>query len=146
MQKLQLPQARSLLFVTRLSFITFCCYIFLLTSCRPKSQTLTNATTQIEWVKKTWDFGDITAGEEVTHTFRFKNTGENNLLIKKIETGCGCTTVIYDKKPIAPGKEGKIEIAFNSAGRYGKQYKEISIFANIPEKQVNLSFIANVKK
>ena len=43
-------------------------------------------------------------------------------------------------------KEGKIEIAFNSEGRYGKQYKEIRIFANIPEKQVILSFTATVKE
>ena len=53
---------------------------------------------------------------------------------------------IMTKLPFAPGKEGKIEIAFNSEGRYGKQYKEIRIFANIPEKQVTLSFTATVKE
>jgi hypothetical protein len=63
-----------------------------------------------------------------------------------VETGCGCTTVNYDQKPISPGKEGKLEIVFNSSGRYGKQYKEIRIFANIPEKQVVLSITANVKE
>lgn len=115
-------------------------------SCRDKKTTETTADTQIEWKQKTWDFGDMSAGEEVTHTFYFKNTGAHNLLIKNIETGCGCTTVSYDKAPIRPGKEGKIEIAFNSAGRYGKQYKEISIFANIPKKQTTLSFTANVKE
>ena len=52
----------------------------------------------------------------------------------------------YDKALVRPGKEGKIEIAFNSEGRYGKQYKEIRIFANIPEKQVILSFTATVKE
>lgn len=114
-------------------------------SCRDNTPAKLTADTQIEWIKKGWNFGDITAGEEVTHTFYFKNTGDHNLLIKKIETGCGCTTVNYDKNPIPPGKEGKIEIAFNSAGRYGKQYKEISIFANIPEKQTTLSFTVNVK-
>lgn len=68
------------------------------------------------------------------------------MLIKNVETGCGCTTADYDKAPVRPGKEGKIEIAFNSEGRYGKQYKEIRIFANIPEKQVILSFTATVKE
>ena len=102
--------------------------------------------TRVEWIKKTWDFGNITQGETVTHTFYFKNTGTQNLLIKNVETGCGCTTADYDKAPVRPGKEGKIEIAFNSEGRYGKQYKEIRIFANIPEKQVILSFTATVKE
>ena len=123
-----------LIFFTILSF-----------SCREKTKPSAAADTQMEWNKKNWDFGDIAEGEEVSHTFYYKNTGEHQLLIKNTETGCGCTTVTYDKAPIAPGKEGKIEIAFNSKGRYGKQYKEIRIFANIPEKQVTLSFTANVK-
>lgn len=120
-------------------------FILLSFSCRDKKEASTAADTKIEWTKKVWDFGTISEGEEVAHTFYFKNTGDHQLLIKKIETGCGCTTANYSKAPIAPGKEGKIEIAFNSAGRYGKQYKEIRIFANIPEKQVTLSFTANVK-
>ena len=121
-------------------------FTFLSFSCREKSNTATAAAdTEIEWTKKTWDFGNISEGEEVSHTFYFRNTGKHNLIIKNIETGCGCTTVNYDKAPIAPGKEGKIEIAFNSAGRYGKQYKEICIFANITGKQETLKFTANVR-
>ena len=77
--------------------------------------------------------------------FNFKNTGSENLIIRNIETGCGCTTANYTKEPVAPGKEGKIEIAFNSSGRYGKQYKEIRIFANIPEKVITLKFTADIK-
>lgn len=133
------------------SLIFFCMAAFLilllptLFSCRGKKQAPPVENTRIELKKNNWDFGNITEGEEVSHTFYFKNTGQNNLIIKKIETGCGCTTVDYSKAPILPGKEGKIEIAFNSAGRYGKQYKEISIFANIPEKQITLGFTANVK-
>lgn len=127
-------------FILYLLFLTILCL-----SCRDKAKPTLTADTKMEWSKKVWNFGDLTEGEEVSHTFYFKNTGKHQLLIKKIETGCGCTTANYDKAPIAPGKEGKIEIAFNSAGRYGKQYKEIRIFANIPEKQVTLSFTANVK-
>lgn len=114
-------------------------------ACRGKSTSSAGADTSIEWTNKSWNFGDISEGEEVCHTYRFKNTGQNHLLIKKIDTGCGCTTVNYDKEPIAPGKEGKIEIAFNSKGRYGKQYKEIRIFANVQEKEITLSFSANIR-
>lgn len=129
--------------------LPFTCLLFTLCtfSCREKSRTADTATanTEIEWTRKTWNFGDISEGEEVSHTYYFRNTGQHNLIIKNIDTGCGCTTVNYDKTPLAPGKEGKLEIAFNSAGRYGKQYKEICIFANITGKQVTLSFTANVR-
>lgn len=127
-----------------LLFISLLC-IF---SCKEKktdSSTVTNGITRIEWIHSTHDFGDLAEGEMVAHTFTFKNTGPHNLIIQNIETGCGCTVVNYDKAPLQPGKEGKIEITFNSAGRYGKQYKEISIFANIPEKLTTLKFTANVK-
>ena len=113
-------------------------------SCQEKKTNVKAENTSIEWRKKDWNFGNVIQGEEVAYTFHFRNTGQSNLFIKKIETGCGCTIANYDKVPVLPGKEGKIEITFNSAGRYGKQYKEISIFANLPEKQTILSFTANV--
>lgn len=101
--------------------------------------------TRIEWKQKNQHFGTIASGEIVSHTFYFKNTGAANLIIRDVETSCGCTAVNYDKAPIPPGREGKIEIEFNSEGRYGKQYKEIRIFANIPEKTATLSFTAEVQ-
>lgn len=124
------------------------CGLWLLVSCRSgeKADNRTApADTRIEFSQLTFDFGKMTAGETVMHTFRFKNTGRENLLIRNIETGCGCTTADYTREPVAPGKEGKIEIAFNSSGRFGKQYKEIRIFANIPEKTVTLKFTADIQ-
>lgn len=132
---------------TRVIAVLITCCLFLFPSCKEKQEKKNTpaADTKIEFAKKTFDFGDITEGETVSHTFFFKNTGEHNLIIRKIETGCGCTTVNYSDKPVKPGKEGKLEIAFNSSGRYGKQYKEIRIFANGPQKDITLKFSANVK-
>lgn len=129
-------------------FLSFLFSLFIFCACRDKQATQGGSAplTKVEWVKKNWNFGEITAGEIVSHTFFFKNTGEENFIIKNTESGCGCTTVAYDKSPLSSGKEGKIEITFNSEGRYGKQYKEISIFANVPEKKITLSFTANVKE
>ena len=126
----------------RILLICFC--LLAICSCKEKDKTTQVAETSMEWTRKTWNFGEVKEGEEVCHTFYFKNTGENNLLIKSVKTDCGCTTVNYDKAPVKPGKEGKIEIAFNSRGRNGKQYKEISIFANILGKQTTISVTADV--
>ncbi|MFR2510579.1 DUF1573 domain-containing protein [Odoribacter laneus] len=126
----------------------FCClFLLFLTSCQNKSQKSTDdlENTRIELTQPTFNFGKITSGETVSHTYSLKNTGDHYLIIKNIQTSCGCTTVDYPKEPIAPGKEGKLEIAFNSSGRYGKQYKEIRIFANIPEKVVTLKFTADIQ-
>lgn len=123
----------------------FC--LLILSACKEKKEDAPakQDDTQVEFTQKSFNFGDITEGETVSHTFFFKNTGKHNLIIRKIETGCGCTTVNYKNEPVKAGKEGKIEIAFNSSGRYGKQYKEISIFANVPQKEIKLKFTANIK-
>ena len=38
-----------------------------------------------------FDFGTIEQGEKVTHTFKFKNTGTESLLIFEARGSCGCT-------------------------------------------------------
>lgn len=122
--------------------------ILIFSSCQKKASTPqkpAGSLTEIEFRQEHFNFGTLTEGEIITHIFYFKNIGKENFVIKAIETGCGCTTVEYDKKPVSPGKEGKIEIAFNSSGRYGKQYKEISIFANLPKGKATLTIAADVK-
>lgn len=100
--------------------------------------------TEIEFINPSYAFGKVTEGETVMHTFKFRNIGNENLIISNIDTGCGCTTAQYTTEPIAPGREGIVEIAFNSSGRMGKQYKEIRIFANVPKGVVSVVFTAEV--
>lgn len=85
-----------------------------------------------------YDFGQISQGEKVTYTYRFKNTGKSDLIIAKVEGSCGCTVMKgWPKHPIKPGGNGKIDVIFDSAGRRGKQNKSISVVANtIPSTTV----------
>ena len=78
----------------------------------------------------TYDFGSISQGEKVKHTFYFKNTGNSPLVIHSAKGSCGCTIPDWPKEPIAPGKEGKIEVSFNSEMKTGHQEKVVTILAN----------------
>ncbi|OFX88689.1 MAG: hypothetical protein A2W99_04265 [Bacteroidetes bacterium GWF2_33_16] len=91
------------------------------------------------------DFGDIIEGEKVAVTFRFKNTGDSELLILDAFSTCGCTVPNYNKEPILPGKEGKIEILFDSHNRAGLQNKAITLKINTPLGEKTLWIKANVK-
>ncbi|MDR1756227.1 MAG: DUF1573 domain-containing protein [Culturomica sp.] len=127
--------------------ISLGCLIALL-SCRENKKTppqQEKKETSIEFSRTVFDIGKITAGETVVCVFRYKNSGKAPLVIQKTETDCGCTATDYAREPIAPGGEGKLEVTFNSSGKNGKQYKEIRIFANIPEKQVKLHLTAEVQ-
>ncbi len=86
--------------------------------------------TSIEFTEEAFDFGEITQGEKVEHTFKFKNTGENDLVIVSAKGSCGCTIPEWPKEPIAPGEEGEMFVVFNSDGKKGKQHKKVTVVAN----------------
>lgn len=76
------------------------------------------------------DFGNITQGDVVERVFKFKNTGNQPLIITNIQTSCGCTTPVWPRDPIMPGGSGEIKVGFNSAGKMNKQTKTLPILSN----------------
>ncbi|GAB7087131.1 DUF1573 domain-containing protein [Marinifilum fragile] len=100
---------------------------------------------KFEFSKEIHKFGEISEGEIGVCDFYFKNIGESNLIIKSIESDCGCANFKWTKKPIKVGEESKITIEFNSKGRHGKQYKVITIYSNTLQKKKKLILTANVE-
>lgn len=90
------------------------------------------------------DFGTLIEGEQAAFTFKYKNTGTADLIIKDAYSTCGCTVPDYSKKPIKPGAYGKIEVLFNSSGKKGLQYKRVTLKLNTKIAEKNLSIKANV--
>jgi hypothetical protein len=84
----------------------------------------------ISFDEDTHDFGKLTAGEKVTYSFKFKNTGKSVLLISNVSTSCGCTVSSYPKNPVQPGEGATIDVSFNSEGKQGFQSKSITVYTN----------------
>jgi len=103
-----------------------------------------NAYSKVEFDTTFHDFGTLVQGEQVSFTFKFRNTGNSNLLILDAYATCGCTVPYYSKEPISPGDEGKIEIIFDSDGKVGTQYKTVTIKTNTENSIKTLSLRANV--
>lgn len=78
----------------------------------------------------THDFGNITQGDVVERVFKFKNTGNQPLIITNIQTSCGCTVPVWPRDPVMPGGSGEIKVGFNSAGKMNKQTKTLPILSN----------------
>jgi hypothetical protein len=100
----------------------------------------------ITWEKTTFDFGDLSQGDKVEHTFKFKNTGSEPLIITNVQVTCGCTTPKgWARDPIYPGQSGEITIAFNSLGKFGKQSKVVTVVSNALNPEAGqITFTANV--
>ena len=52
--------------------------------------------------------------------FTFTNVGNAPLVINEVIASCGCTIPKYDRRPIAPGQKGSIEITYNGQGHFKK--------------------------
>jgi uncharacterized cupredoxin-like copper-binding protein len=80
-----------------------------------------------------YDFGDINQGEKVTHVFILTNSGGDLLKITNVGSSCGCTAVMPEKNELGPGESTNLNVTFNSAGRFGKQKKLVTIESNDPD-------------
>jgi hypothetical protein len=99
--------------------------------------------TSIKFDEMSFDFGELTEGDVVHHTFTFTNSGSNPLIITDAIGSCGCTIPTWPKEPIAPGGRGNIEVQFNSHGKKDIQDKTVTLTANTEQPTV-LSIHAKV--
>lgn len=80
--------------------------------------------------REKFDFGKVKQGEVLTHEFVFRNVGDDTLVVEKVETTCGCTAALASEKKIAPGKEGKIKVTFDTHGYTGRLVKYVFLESN----------------
>lgn len=108
------------------------------------SEEPTGPLTEIEFLDSVLHMGKVKEGESVNVEFRFKNTGEEMLVIKNVSASCGCTIPEKPEKPIAPGEMGSIKATFDSRGRAGINQKAIMLQANTRQAVYTLMFDVEV--
>ena len=99
--------------------------------------------TTIEWLDSTMqNLGMVKEGQVVEVSYRFKNSGNKNLVIENVSASCGCTVPEKPEKPFAPGEEGVIRAKFDSRGRgKGIAEKMVYVKANTnPQSSIELKF------
>jgi len=91
-----------------------------------------------------FDLGTIQQGKPVTITTTMQNTGDTPFIIFDTKTSCGCTDVLYDKKPVLPDSSTEIKITYNADDR-GYFNKTVSVYGNSEESPVLLRLKGYVK-
>jgi len=80
-----------------------------------------------------WDFGEITPDELPTHIFKFKNIGDEILIIKGTKVSCeSCIDPLISTEKLNPGEEGELKITVNSLDMIGRFTKRIYVETNDP--------------
>ncbi len=91
----------------------------------------------IEFDKKIHDYGVIKEENgKATCKYIFKNKGNDTLLLKSVQPGCGCTTSDWTKGPVLPGKSGFISATYDPTARPGVFNKSINVTTNDPDNAV----------
>ena len=91
------------------------------------------------------DFGQLMAGENISYSFKFTNTGNADLVISGCDASCGCTVADYPRERIAPGGTGYVTVSFKSQGMSGYQVKEVVVATNAQPARTKLRIMATVR-
>ncbi|MBA7498619.1 Cell division coordinator CpoB [subsurface metagenome] len=87
----------------------------------------------IYFPEDSWDFGEITPDELPTHIFKFKNIGDEVLIIKGTKVSCeSCIDPLISTKELNPGEEGELKITVNSLDMIGRFTKQVYVESNDP--------------
>jgi Protein of unknown function (DUF1573) len=79
----------------------------------------------ISFEKTEIDYGTIPQNSETLRSFKFKNTGDQPLIIKNAVPTCGCTAPTWTTTPVMPNENGVVEVKYDAlrVGPFSKTVK-----------------------
>ncbi|MFV0365446.1 MAG: DUF1573 domain-containing protein [Mangrovibacterium sp.] len=137
------------------SIICFCCFcVFLinLNACKQtssesskKENFVNNGKAKIAFTNEFHNFGKLESGEQISFSFKFQNTGDGILKIDSIVNDCGCMVVTFPSEDVLPSENNYVDVLFNSAGEFGRSFKQIKVFCNAKDEPTTLTIVAEVE-
>ena len=100
-------------------------------------ETKTTAEPIIRFERTTLKLGKINYGETDSYWFKFKNEGEQPLILTSVMTSCGCVALSWPKAPIKSGQADSIKIMYNTR-QEGTFSKSVRVYSNAENSPVFL--------
>lgn len=88
-----------------------------------------------------FNFGVIDDGQSVKHVFLLKNTGNKDLVVKKLVSGCGCTGAKASQMTICPGQTCEIEVSYKGRFKEGNDTVPVWVETNDPKNPLHTLFL-----
>jgi hypothetical protein len=89
------------------------------------------------------DYGTVALGGDGVRIFKFKNTGNQPLVIKNARGSCGCTVPKWPNEAIQPGKSATIEVKYDT-NRAGAFTKDVYVETNEAQPKHTLTIKGTV--
>ena len=87
---------------------------------------------KFEFESETIDYGIIKKGSDGVRVFKFKNVGDEPLIVEDVKSSCGCTIPKKPEKAVMPGEMGEIEVKYDTK-RVGHIRKTVTVYSNAEE-------------
>jgi hypothetical protein len=88
---------------------------------------------------------DLQKDKKSVATLTLKNTGNQPLLISGVNASCGCTKPIWDRQPVAPGKETTVTLEIQPED-VGFFHKTVQVHCNTEKGVIPLVLTGEVKE
>ena len=85
-----------------------------------------------------FDFGDVLGGKKLLHTFDINNPSQDELLIRKIVPGCGCTSASVEMTTVPPHQSTRLHVEYSPSPVPGVQRVAIAISVSNPSESVKV--------
>ena len=79
-----------------------------------------------------FNFGHLSRGKSIIHTFMFTNRGSEDLIIDEINSSDGCSVKPPNNTVIPPGSDGVVTVKVKTFANFGVQHRTVSIMTNDP--------------
>ena len=82
---------------------------------------------------------------KVEAVYKFTNTGNETVRVTDMQSSCGCTVPVLDKKEYKPGESGELKAVFTPGDKVGPQVKTITLKTDLKEQPaIELTFKTDV--
>ena len=83
-----------------------------------------------------FDFGKALPQKALTREFNIRNFGDQDLVIEKVTSSCGCTAALLDpsRKLVKPGGSAPLRVTLTTSGSAGRMSKSVLLRSNDPTR------------
>ncbi len=97
------------------------------------------------WLETEGDLGTLhEEGGRASCALRLVNTGDQPLIIVRVQSTCGCTATEFPRQPIEPGDTAAVQLTYNPIGRPGQFHKDVFVYTDGTPARCRLSVKGNV--
>ena len=99
-------------------------------------QPLDGGSEQMSFERTRIDVGNLNEDDGPSrHVFRWRNVGQEPLVLTRVVTSCGCAVPAYDRAPVLPGSTGQITVTYYPKGHPGHFQRKISVFTQLSARR-----------